>query len=73
MTTDAERAALDRVTRRLADRFPTLAPALVARVVQDMHRRYATHPSREFVPILVEDAALDSLRVMPTVANRLRR
>jgi hypothetical protein len=42
-------------------------------VVRDKHRRFAAHPSREFVPILVEDAALDALRVMPTATNRLRR
>jgi hypothetical protein len=42
---------------------------VVARVVRDKHRRFAAHPTREFVPILVEDAALDTLRVMPTVTT----
>ena len=73
MSSDAERAAIDRVTQRLSARFPTLAPAVVARVVRDKHRRFAAHPTREFVPILVEDAALDALRVMPTATDRLRR
>ena len=73
MTSDAERAAIDRVTQRLSRRFPALSPAVVARVVRDKHRRFAAHPTREFVPILVEDAALDALRVMPTAADRLRR
>ena len=72
MTPDAERAAIDRVTQRLSTRFPTLAPAVVAGVVRDKHRRFAAHPTREFVPILVEDAALDALRVMPNVTGRLR-
>jgi len=40
MTTDAERAAIDRVPQRLSTRFPTLAPAVVARVVRDTHRRF---------------------------------
>jgi hypothetical protein len=73
MTTDAERAAIDRVTQRLSIRFPTVAPAVVARVVRDKHQRFAAHPSREFVPILVEDAARDALRVMPTATDRLQR
>jgi len=73
MSSDAERAAIDRVTQRLSARFPTLAPAVVARVVSDRYRRFAAHPTREFVPILVEDAALDALRVMPTATDRFRR
>ena len=74
MSSDAERAAIDRVTQRLSARFPTLAPLVVARVVRDTHRRFAAHPTREFVPILVEDAAMDALRVMPTTtaADRFR-
>jgi hypothetical protein len=73
MSSDAERAAIDRVTQRLSARFPALPPAVVARVVCDKHRRFAAHPTREFVPILVEDAALDALRVTPTATDRLRR
>ena len=64
-TSDAEYTAIDRVTQRLSTRFPTLAPAVVEQVVLDRHRRYAEHPNREFVPILVEDAAVDVLRVIP--------
>ena len=39
--------------------------AVIDQVVRQVHLRYAAHPTREFVPILVEDAARDSLRVMP--------
>jgi len=35
-------------------------------VVRDKHRRFAAHPTRESVPILVEDVALDAVRVMST-------
>ena len=42
-----------------------LDPAVVQRVVQDTHARFAGHPTREFVPILVEDSARDRLRVTP--------
>ena len=42
-----------------------LDPAVVQRVVQDTQARFAGHPTREFVPILVEDSARDRLRVTP--------
>jgi len=47
--------------------------AVVARVVRETHHRFDAHPTREFVPILVEDAASDTLRVMPTTIARRRR
>ena len=47
-----------------------LDPAVVQRVVQDTHRRFAGHPTREFVPILVEDSARDRLRVTPVRHGR---
>ena len=47
-----------------------LDPAVVQRVVQDTHRRFAGHPIREFVPILVEDSARDRLRVTPVPRSR---
>ena len=42
-----------------------LDPAVVQRVVQEAHARFAGHLTREFVPILVEDSARDRLRVTP--------
>ena len=47
-----------------------LDPAVVQRVVQDTHARFAGHPTREFVPILVEDSASDRLRVTPVRRGR---
>ena len=49
-----------------------LDPAVVQRVVQDTHARFAGHPTREFVPILVEDSARDRLRVTPVRHGRIR-
>jgi len=65
MTTDTERHAIDLVTHRLSSQFPRVDAAVVARVVRDVQRRFDAHPTREFVPILVEDAARDVLRVLP--------
>ena len=64
MTSTPERMAIDHVAQRLSAQFCTLDIGLVARVVWDIHRHFDTHPTREFVPILVEDAARDRLRVM---------
>jgi hypothetical protein len=77
----AERAAIDHVVQQLSAQFSMLDPAVVQRVVQEAHRRFAGHPTREFVPILVEDSARDRLRVTPvrrrtrtgTAANTRRR
>jgi len=64
MTSDAERIAIAHVAQSLSARFPNIAPTLVARVVQETHDIYVNHPTREFVPILVEDAARDRLHVI---------
>ena len=64
MTSDPERKAVGLVAHRLLVQFPNLAPAVVTRVVNDTHDHYRAHPTREFVPILVEDAARDRLSVI---------
>jgi hypothetical protein len=70
MISDAERHAIDRVTQRLSMRFPVVDAAVVARVVRETQHRFDAHPTREFVPILVEDAARDVLRMLPGMAGR---
>ena len=61
----AERAVIAHVVQRLSAQFSMLDPAVVQRVVEQTHARFAGHPTREFVPILVEDSARDRLRVTP--------
>ena len=73
MTSEVERSAIDHLAQRLCTQFPTVDAAVVARVVRETHHRFDAHPTREFVPILVEDAASDTLRVMPTTIARRRR
>ena len=73
MTSDPERAAIDRVAQRLSRQFTNLDTVLVARVVWDTYRHFDTHPTRDVVPILVQDAARDRLRVMPAAATRSPR
>ena len=64
MMSEPERKAIARVAQRLLVQFPNVAPAVVTRVVNDTHDRYRAHPTRDFVPILVEDAARDRLSVI---------
>ena len=69
MPSAAERSAIDHVAQRLSCQFVNLDAALVARVVWDTYRRFDAHPGRDVVPILVQDAARDRLRVMPTATR----
>jgi hypothetical protein len=69
VTSDPERAAIDYVAHRLSRQFTNLDTALVARVVWDTYRHFDAHPTRDVVPILVQDAARDRLRVMPTATR----
>jgi hypothetical protein len=68
MSSDAERIAIDHVAQRLSARFPTVDP-----VVHEAHRRFQAHPTREFVPILVEGTARDTLRVLPATSRDRRQ
>jgi hypothetical protein len=65
MIADTERHAIEHVAQRLSRHFPAVDPAVVRQVVQDIYHRFDAHPTREFVPILVEEAARDRLTVMP--------
>ena len=65
MPTDPERVAIDHVAQRLSRQFADLDTDLVARVVWDTYRHFDAHPTRDVVPILVQDAARDRLRVLP--------
>ena len=73
MPSDPESSAIDHVAQRLSRQFSNLDDAVVARVVWDTYRRFDGHPTREAVPILVQDAARDRLRVMPTPPRSARR
>ena len=64
MTSDAERAAVSRVAQRLSVQFPDVAPTVVSRVVHEAYRRFADHPTRDFVPVLVAETARDRPRVI---------
>ncbi len=73
MPFEPERSAIDRVAQRLSRQFANLDIDLVNRVVWDTYRHFDAHPTRDVVPILVQDAARDRLRVMPAEAASVRR
>jgi len=72
MTSDPERGAIDHVAQRLSRQFTNLDTSLVAQVVWDTYRHFDAHPTRDVVPILVQDAARDRLRVMPATRRAAR-
>jgi len=73
MPFEPERSAIDRVAQRLSRQFANLDTDLVNRVVWDTYRHFDAHPTRDVVPILVQDAARDRLLVMPAAAASVRR
>jgi hypothetical protein len=72
MPTEPEHSAINHVAQRLSLQFTNLDTNLVNRVVWDTYRHFDAHPTREVVPILVQDAARDRLRVMPAAATSVR-
>ena len=67
------RPAIATVVQRLSAQFAAFDAALVQQVVRDTRRRLDGHPTREFVPILVQDSARHLLRVTRTRSNPRRR
>jgi hypothetical protein len=70
MPSASERAAIDRVVTRLSHQFTDLDTDAVARVVWETYRHFDDHPGRDVVPILVQDAAQERLRVIPLPTHR---
>ena len=73
MPAESERPAIDHVAQRLSRQFANLDSNVVARVVWDTYGHFDAHPTRDVVPILVQDAARDRLRVMPTPTHPAHR
>ena len=54
---EEERRTFDRLVRRLGERYPTVAPDVVATTVETERRRLDGSRVRDFLPLLVERAA----------------
>ncbi|QTE28152.1 three-helix bundle dimerization domain-containing protein [Pengzhenrongella sicca] len=62
MVTIDEQQALAQVCDRLAERYPAVPPVDIRRAVDTAHRRLDGRPVRNYVPVLVERAARETLR-----------
>jgi len=60
--TDDEERDLDVVVRRVADRFPGIDPEHVRAQVLAELDAFDGVPVRDFVPVLVENAVMDTFR-----------
>ncbi|GIE85565.1 hypothetical protein Are01nite_20450 [Actinoplanes regularis] len=58
---DAEDGALIEILSVLRQHFPEVDDATVVEHVNDIHKRYAAAPVRDFVPLLVEREARATL------------
>jgi hypothetical protein len=50
------------LVERLTKKFPELAPATIEETVTSLHSRMGDAPIRDYVPVLVEREAVDSLK-----------
>lgn len=64
MGVSEEVRAMSAVVDRLAAKHPEVSRQVIEAVVQDEHRSLDTGRLRDFVPVLVEHAARDRLRVL---------
>ncbi|MFC9659713.1 three-helix bundle dimerization domain-containing protein [Nocardia sp. NPDC127606] len=65
MRNDNESVQIDQVIERLIARFPAKSPAAIELLVRRIHERFAGARVRDFVPLLVEKAALHTVGVFP--------
>lgn len=61
----SERQAIDDLVGRLRRRFPDVPPEGIADFVAQAHGQFADARIRDFVPVLVEHAAVDRLKGLP--------
>ena len=64
MTSDHEILAIDQIVQRLSGTFASIAVQDVCRIVNECHARFIDSRIRTYVPLLVEHAARDRLRMM---------
>ncbi|MEU4652265.1 three-helix bundle dimerization domain-containing protein [Nocardia fluminea] len=65
MLDDNESAQIDQVIERLIAHFPAQSPAEIALLVRRIHERFIDARVRDFVPLLVEKAARQTVGVYP--------
>ena len=71
MSTIDEAHALEQVIDSLLAKFPSIDPAMVRAVVDEVHQTF-DGPVRDYVPLLVQRASTDRLRSLPVIAAPTR-
>lgn len=61
------------LVERLTEMFPELAPTTVEETVTSVHRDLGDAPVRDYVPLLVEREAIDTLKARARDANTVER
>lgn len=61
MNSTTEEQHISVVRQRLAARFPTIDSGVINQAIDTAHHQFDGRPVRDFVPLLVERAALRSL------------
>ncbi|MEV0708631.1 three-helix bundle dimerization domain-containing protein [Nocardia aurea] len=61
MTGDNELLQVEQVIERLITRYPSFPPADIELIVRTVHKRFADVRIHDFVPLLVEKAARQSI------------
>jgi translation initiation factor 2 alpha subunit (eIF-2alpha) len=57
-----EREAIDAVTSRLKKKFPDLPKSSIEQIVEDQYKQMSSARLRDYIPVLVEHAAKQTLR-----------
>jgi hypothetical protein len=66
---DIEAAGVEQAIGRLADHFPEVAVDEIATLVHAEHERFAGHPVRDYIPVLIEHAVRNELRERSLVTS----
>ena len=61
--TTHEAREIDEVIQRLREKFPSVDEERIRGVVEEEHRAFEGRPIRDFVPVFVERAAAERLRL----------
>lgn len=73
MNVDAEdQKALESMTERLINRFPAVSPPVIREIVDDVLKEFDDARIRSFIPVLVNRAAEDRIRLLLAASDAHR-
>ena len=57
----SEQQVIEQIAERLSGAYPTVAPDVVSKIVNEKHARFEGRPLRDYVPLFVERHARTEL------------